>query len=255
MRAAVLGFLLCLVGCGPTQNELAAELRAQQTPFEQVVIAVERYKAAKGIYPETLGDVKGLAVPSIALPLKSATLYPLPLKYEVSRDRDFFRISYGIADKDDYELNATSSYLSTTKKWDASGYIKSLPHVEAWHYGTQYAASKSQKQLELAVLSLLDAAKANSAFPCRNFWQDWIDKNIGTGELANPAIPNVGEENESRMYVTENGEPVYGFVFVNKTYGGMTKPLSIVTTVYRYQGKESGWTIIQTCDASPDASQ
>ena len=251
MRAAVLGFLLCLVGCGPTHKEVIAELNEQQALFEQVVISIERYKAAKGIYPGTLGEVNGLAVPSIVLPLKSATLYPLPLKYEVSRNRDFFRINYGIADKDDYELHATSSYLSTTKKWDTSGYIEHLRHVEARHYGTQYAASKSRKQLELAVLSLLDAAKASSAYPCRNFWQDWVDKNIGTGESANPVLPNVGAVHESRMYVAENGEPVYGFVFTKKLYDPMTRPLSIAIAIYSYQGKNLGWELVQACDSSP----
>lgn len=251
IRAAVLSSLLCLAGCGPTQEELIVELRMQQAAFEQILVAIERYKDAKGAYPETLREVNGLVVPSITISLKSATLYSLPLKYEVSRNRDFFRVIYGISDKDDYELGATSSYLSTAKKWDTSSYIGPMHHVEARHYGTQYTASRSRKQLELAVLSLLDAAKANSAYPCRNFWQDWINKNIGTGESANPALPNVGQGNESRMYVAENGEPVYGFVFAKRLYRPMTKSLSIVIAVYRFQGKNIGWKLVQACDSSP----
>jgi len=247
----LLGFLLCLAGCGPSQDALKAELREQQTTFEQILISIERYKVAKGAYPENLRDVDGLAVPSIVLSLKSATLYPLPLTYEASRNRDFFRITYGIADQNDYELHAMSSYLSTVKKWEISRYTERLPHVEARYYGSQYTASQSQKQLDLAVLSLLDAAKTNSAYPCRNFWQDWIDKNIGTGEPPNPVLPNVGEENESRMYIAEKGEPVYGFVFTKKTYRPMTKPLSIAIAVYRFQGKKNGWALVQACDSSP----
>jgi hypothetical protein len=100
-----------------------------------------------------------------------------------------------------------SSYLSTTKKWKISRNVEGFHHVEAKYYGSQYVESKSRKQLEFAVYSLLDVARASSILPCRNFWGKGLG-NIGTGIPAIPELPSVEKNQETRMYVDENGEPV-----------------------------------------------
>ena len=244
--------IITLVGCkpAPSQADLEAHVLAQQHTFTAVANLIEQYHSAKGSYPSSLEEIEGLAVPTFALPDCFNSLRAEPVSYEVSRDRSFFRLTYGIYDSDDYNLHASSSYLSLNKKWDATRHLRRFSHVEAAHYGSRYQTTLSRDHLTLAVLSLLDSAKSNSAYPCRNFWRDWVVKAIGSGELMKRPLPTLPEINETVVYVTKDGQPAYAFEFKSKLYPPMTKPLMIVEAVYQTGTVSDEWTLVQQCDSS-----
>lgn len=244
--------IITLVGCKPvpSQGDLEAKVLAQQHTFAVVANLIEQYHSAKGSYPSRLDEVENLAIPVVSLPERFNSLRTAPISYEVSRDRSFFRLTYGIHDSDDYNLHASLSYLSLNKKWDITRHLERLTHVEAAHYGNQYQKTLSRDYLTLAVLSLLESAKSNSTYPCRNFWKDWVVKAIGSGELTNHPLPKRPGINETVVYVTKNGQPAYAFAFQSKLYPPMTKPLMIVEAVYQTEAVGNEWTLVQQCDSS-----
>lgn len=245
--------LITLVGCkpAPSQGDLEAKVLTQQDTFALVANSIEQYHSAKGSYPSRLDEVENLIIPTVSLPEHFDSLRTAPISYEVSRDRSFFRITYGIHDLDDYNLHASLSYLSLNKKWEITRHLERLTHVEAAHYGNQYQKTFSRDYLVLAVQSLLDSAKSNSAYPCRNFWKDWVVEAIGSGELMKHPLPKPLAINETVMYVTKNRQPIYAFAFQSKLYPPMTKPLMIVEAVYQMDAVGNEWTLMQQCDSSP----
>jgi hypothetical protein len=244
--------IITLVGCkpAPSQGDLETKVLAQQHTFAVVANSIEQYHSAKGSYPLRLDEVENLAIPTVSLPERFSSLRTAPISYEVSRDRSFFRLTYGIHDSDDYNLHASLSYLSLNKKWALSRYLEGLTHVEAAYYGSEYQKTLSSKYLTLAVLSLLESAKSNSTYPCRNFWKDWVVKAIGSGQPMNHPLPKRPGTIESVVYVTKNGPPIYAFAFQSKLYPTMTKPLILVEAVYQKQAVGNEWTLVQQCDAS-----
>lgn len=244
--------MITLVGCNPapSKGDLEAKVLAQQHTFAVVANSIEQYHSAKGSYPSRLDEVENLAIPTVSLPERFNSLRAAPINYEVSRDRSFFRLTYGIYDSDDYSVHASLSYLSLNKKWDLARYLEGLTHVEAAYYGGQYQKTLSRDYLTLAVLSLLESAKSNSAYPCRNFWKNWVVKAIGSGQLMSHPLPKRSGINESVVYVTKNGQPTYAFAFQSKLYPPMTKPLMIVQAIYQKQTVGNEWTLVQQCDSS-----
>lgn len=244
--------IITLVGCkpAPSQGDLEAKVLAQQHIFAVVANSIEHYHAANGSYPTRLAEVENLAIPMVSLPERFNSLRAAPISYEVSRDRSFFRLTYGIHDSEDYNLHASLSYLSLTKKWDLTHYLEQLTHVEAAHYGSKYQKIRSRDYLTLAVLSLLESAKSNSAYPCRNFWKDWVVKAIGPGEPMKNPLPKRRGIEETAVYVTKNGQPAYAFAFQSKLYPPMTKPLMIVEAVYQTEAMGNEWNLLQQCDSS-----
>ena len=239
-------------GCRPvpSRNDLEALVLAQQPTFALVAESIEKYHLSNGIYPLSIEEIKGHGVPSIALPERFKSLSAPPLRYEAARDRSFFRLTYGIHDADDYELHAGMSYLSLTKEWKLNDNRGLLSHVEATHYGEQYKKTLSNEYLTLAVQSLLDSAKANSAYPCRNFWKDWVVNAIGTGQPMERRLPLLAGINGATMYNTDNGRAAYAFAFQSELYPPMTTPLMIATAVYQTTNGGKDWALVQHCDSS-----
>jgi hypothetical protein len=229
---------------------LEATVLAQQQIFALVANSIEQYHSAKGSYPSRLDEIEDLSIPMVSLPERFNSFRAAPINYEASRDRSFFRLTYGIQDSKDYNLHASLSYLSLTKKWDLTHYVEPLTHVEATHYGSQYQKTRSRDYLTLAVLSLLESAKSNSAYPCRNFWKDWVVKAIGPGEPMKSFLQNRLGIDETAVYVTTNGQPAYAFAFQSKLYPPMTKPLMIVEAVYQTNAQGNEWNLLQQCDSS-----
>ena len=252
MRAFYFLLILTLVGCGPSRNDLEAELLSQQPTFARVVDLIEQYRSTKNVYPATLDDVENLTIPEVTLPSRFKSLRTAPVSYEVSRDHSFFRLTYGIYDPDDYELHATSSYLSFDKRWNPWNprHVERLAHVEATYFGAQYLQNHSRKYLNLAVLSLLDAARANSAYPCRNFWKDWVVEAIGSGQPLSRPLPKLSVVDEAVVYVAENGQAAYAFAFQSRLHHPTDKPLMIVIAVYQIEKGDAEWTLVQQCDSS-----
>ena len=229
---------------------MEAKVLAQQNIFALVASSIEQYHLANGSYPSRLDEVENLSIPMVSLPEGFNSLRTSPISYQVSRDRSFFRLTYGIRDSEDYNLHASLSYLSLTKKWDLTHYLERFTHVEATHYGSQYQKSRSREYLTLAVLSLLESAKSNSAYPCRNFWKEWVVKAIGPGEPMKNPLPKRQGIDEAAVYVTENGQPAYAFEFQSKLFSSMTKPLVIVEAVYQMEAMGNEWNLLQQCDSS-----
>lgn len=241
-----------LAGCNPAPSRGALEERvlAQQHSFAAVANLIEQHASAKGSYPSKLEEVENLAIPTVVLPEGFKSLRAAPTIYEVSRDRSFFRLTYGIYDTDDYALHASLSYLSLNKKWGPTQHLERFTHVEAARYGNQYKATRSRDSLTLAVMSLLDSAKSNSAHPCRNFWKDWVINSIGAGELKKHPLPKRPGIYETIVYETNEGQPAYAFQFKSKLFPPMTKPLMIVEAVYQMDPVGGDWAVVQQCDSS-----
>lgn len=244
--------LIALFGCdpSPSQGDLEKSVVSQQASFAAVTNLIEQYGSVEGSYPSTLEEVEGLTVPTVAVPDRFTSLRAAPISYEVSRDRSFFRLTYGIYDSDDYSLRASSSYLSLNKRWDTIQHLDRLTHVEAAHYGRQYQATLSRDHLTLSALSLLDSAKSNSAYPCRNFWKDWVVRAIGSGDTGQHPLPRRPEIDESVVYFTKDGRPAIAFEFKSKVFPPMTKPLMIVESVYQMDVVSGEWTLLKQCDSS-----
>lgn len=237
-----------LFGCESKMNEINRELSANQAQFSPLLASIENYRATNGAYPSALSDLGNLNIPKIVPSKNFKSFRPTQLTYEVGRDHTFFRVSYGLNDVDDYERLGFSIYSSIEPQWVTTTYITPLPHLEAEHYGSAYIASRSREKLDLAVQSLLSAARLNSDYPCRNFWHEWIIKSLGQGD-SSPVVPLMGER-EFIMYTDQEQRPVYGFAVNEVLYPSGTIPLKIVTGVYQMTLKSPEWKLMQTCDSA-----
>lgn len=242
-----------LAGCGvskPSQHELEMVLLQQEPRFSAVIDKIEKYRAENGHYPSDLQAVSDVASPLVDLPSQFKTLRTAPAHYDVARDRSFFRLTYGISDTEDYELHASSSYLSFENGWKVGRHVERFPHVEAQYFGARYKQGHSSESLTLAISSLLEAAKANSALPCRNLWAEWIEKALGTGEpqyLGSPALPVVGE---TKFYATRDNKVVYAILVDRKIFSPMKTPLPFVVGIYEWRKGNTAWAAVQRCDSS-----
>jgi hypothetical protein len=231
-------------------GDLESKVQAQQHTFAVVVDLIEKFRLAKGGYPSRLDEVEDLVVPPVLLPERFNSLRTIPMSYEVSRERSFFRLAYGIYDSEDSNLHSSMSYLSLEKKWDITRNLKGFTHVQAAHYGNQYKTTLSWDYLTLAVQSLLDSAKSNSIYPCRNLWKNWVTDAIGSGVPMNHLLPKRVGNYDTVLYAAKNGQPAYAFEFQSRLYPPMTKPLMIVEAVYKTETLGKEWTLVQQCDAS-----
>lgn len=242
-----------LAGCGlnkPSHQELEVALRQQEAQFSTVIDKIEKYRSENGRYPDDLQTVGDTTISSVELPSKFKALRKSPLRYEVARDHSFFRVTYGISDPEDYELHASSSYLSLEKRWKVGRYFEPFPHVEAQYFGAQYQQDHSPESLSLTISSLLEATKSNSAYPCRNLWVDWIEKALGSGELQSlgfPALPVVGE---TKFYATKDPQAAYAVVIDRKIFSPVQKPLPFVIGIYQLSKRSTAWVLVQQCDSS-----
>lgn len=251
MRKA-LSFLLliALIGCKPARVELDEHVVAQQPNFTHVVSAIEQYRQRVGKYPAALGDIQDLSIPPVVVPPGFEGFQAEPLRYEVSRDRSFFRLTYGIYNPADYEHYSFSTYLSLSKSWDREGHLHQLHHLEARHYGARYQQGRSIKDLDLAVQTLLDAAKSNSAYPCRNFWKEWVVAALGDGKALQQPLPNMPAVEEAVMYGAANDQSAYAFAFHAKEYRLNKKLIPVVVAIYRMAEQDREWALVQQCDSS-----
>lgn len=242
-----------LAACGvnkPSPHELEMVLLQQEPQFSAVIDKIEKYRAENGHYPSDLQAVSGLALPTVELPSQFKTLCTTPAHYEVTRDRSFFRVTYVVSDAEDYELHVSSSYLSFENRWKVGHHVERFPHVEAQYFGTLYQQDQSSKSLSLTISSLLEAAKANSAYPCRNLWADWIEKALGAGEpqyLGSPALPVVGE---TKFYATRDNKDAYAVVIDRRIFSPMKTPLPFVVGIYEWRKGNAAWAVVQRCDSS-----
>ena len=120
-----------LFGCESKMNDINRELSANQAQFSPLLASIENYRATNGTYPSALSDLGNLNIPKIVPPENFRSFRPTQLKYEVSRDHTFFRVSYGLNDAEDYERLGFSIYSSIEPKWAITTYITPLPHLEA----------------------------------------------------------------------------------------------------------------------------
>lgn len=242
-----------LAGCGvnkPSQNELEMALLQQEPRFSAVIDKIEKYRTENGHYPIDLQAVSAVTFPSVDLPAHFKTLRTVPAQYEVARDRSFFRVTYGISDPEDYELHASSSYLSFENRWKIDRHVERFPHVEAQHFGARYQQGHSFESLSLTITSILEAAEANSAYPCRNLWADWIEKALGAGapkHLGSPALPVIGE---TKFYATSDNRAAYAVVIDRKIFRPMKTPLPIVVGIYEWRKENTAWAVVRRCDSS-----
>jgi hypothetical protein len=242
-----------LAGCGvgkPSQSELEKILLQQAPSFSLLIEKIEKYRIENGRYPDDM-PAAGIESPIlVGLPENLKMFHSNPAHYEVARDRSFFRVTYGVNDPEDYDLYASSSYLSFEKEWKVGHYGERFPHVEAKYFGAQYQQSHSYNSLELAIFSLLEAAKSNSAYPCRNFWGDWVDKSLGIGALQSSSLPRVPVEGEVRIYAASDKKKSYAMAIDRKLFLNTKKPLPFVTGVYRLNKGGKKWMLVQQCDSS-----
>jgi hypothetical protein len=242
-----------LAGCGvskPSQNELEMVLLQQELRFSAVIDKIEKYRTENGHYPSDLQAVSDVAFTSVDLPAQFKTLRTAPAHYEVARDRSFFRVTYGISDAEDYELHASSSYLSFENRWNIGHHVERFPHVEAKYFGARYQQGHSSESLSLTITSLLEAATANSAYPCRNLWADWIEKALGAGapqHLGSPSLPVVGE---TKFYTTRDNKAAYAVVIDRKIFSPMKTPLPFVVGIFEWRLENTAWAVVQRCDSS-----
>lgn len=247
----ILMVVVVLAGCGvnrPSQHELEMALSQQEPRFSAVIAKIEKYRSENGRYPSDLHAFGDAATPSVELPSQFKTLRTAPAQYEVARDHSFFRVTYGISDSEDYELHASSSYLSFEKQWKVGRHVERFPHVEAQYFGGRYQQGHSSESLSLTISSLIEAAKSNSAYPCRNLWADWVEKALGVGKpqsLMVPALPAAGETN---IYVAEDTKLAYAITIDRKIFGPMKKPLPFVVGIYKLN--RGNWVLVQQCDSS-----
>lgn len=242
-----------LAGCGggkPSQFELEKILLQQAPSFSLLIEKIEKYRTENGRYPDDM-PAAGIESPILlALPENLKMFHTNPAHYEVARDRSFFRITYGVNDPEDYELHASSSYLSFEKEWKVGHYVERFPHTEAKYFGAQYQQSHSYNSLELAVSSLLEAATSNSAYPCRNFWEGWVDESLGIGALQSSSLPKVPVEGQFRLYATSDKKKSYAMAIDRKLFHNANKPLPFVTGVYKLDKDGNKWVLMQQCDSS-----
>lgn len=245
--------VIALAGCGaskPSQSDLESILRQQKQQFSVLIEKIEKNHSEKTQYPNDLNAIDAASIPSIALTEKHKTLRTTPAHYEVSRDHSFYRVTYGVSDSEDYEIHASSSYLSFEKDWKVGRYVERFPHVEANYFGSQYQQSHSYKFLELAVSSLLEAAKSNSDYPCRNLWGEWVDKALGVGMLKQLQFPDLPAAKEVRLYTTSDKKKTYAVAMDRKVFRNTKEPLTFVVAVYKLSSGSNNWVLVQQCDSS-----
>jgi hypothetical protein len=241
-----------LLGCRPSQEEVEVgrEVSSRQSIFFPVVDALNRYYSANGGYPKDIADLKGVDIPKVLTSSKLQSFRSKQLTYEVSRDRSFFRVSFGVYNKYDYERFAISVYSSIDSKWITTRSVEVMPHVEAMYYGAAYLMDSSKLQLDLSVRSLLDANRLSSSHGCRNLWRDWIVKAIGIGSKDKVVLP--GNANEVLTYWDLKKRSGYAFEISEELYKPMTNPIKIVRGVYQITPNSNEWKLLQKCDSSND---
>lgn len=244
-----------LSGCGDSgisRQELMRELEKQSPRFQFIVDSLDKHYEIHEKYPLSLSELNIDDVPPVLVLQEHSHVEPSGLKYSVARDRSFFRLSYGLTDTHRFSHGYTfASYSSPDRKWDYSTYLNSLPHVESRYYGALFAETRTTASLEMAVSSLLDAARGNAtALPCRNFWRSWVDTALGQGQGTSYDFQH-SPGLEARLYSSMDEGRSYMFLFRDKLFPPMTKPLSIVVAVYRTHSIESGeWVLHQQCGPS-----
>ena len=242
-----------LAACGDphiSQDDLEAALVKQQPKLDVLAVAIEKHKETTGDYPTTLSEIQIKSMPSVSLPAAYKSLRTALPQYELAREKSFFRLTYAVSDANDYNIYAASSYISYDKQWQVNWDPERFIWLEIRHYGQDYQGRHSARDLDLTVQSLMEATKNNSAYPCRNFWQEWVVSSLGQGGSGRESFPTVNDSGEVSIYPALDGEGAYAFVTTEKPYRPMTKPLRIVTAVYRLEDKSTGWELLQTCDSS-----
>lgn len=240
-----------LAGCGvdkPSQHELEMALHQQEPRLSVLVDKIEKYRTDNGRYPSDLQAFGNATDATADLSSQFKTLRTAPAQYEVARDHSFFRLTYGLSDPEDYELHASSSYLSFEKRWHVDRYVERFPHVEAQYFGALYQQGHSPESLRLTIASLIEASTSNSAFPCRNLWAEWIDKALGAGEPQSILVPSLPGSGQTDVYATKNSELAYAIAIDRKIFGSMKKPLPFVVGIY--EKNKGNWELVKQCDAS-----
>lgn len=153
-----------------------------------------------------------------------------------------------MVDPKDYPVQASSSYLSLVKKWEDGSVDQRMVHVEANYYGRLYRESGSAKYLDLAVSSLLDAAKFSDAYPCRNFWNDWVIKAIGPGQSLGSPLQKPFSGRAAVVYAAQDSREAYAFSVQGKLYPPITYPLDIVVSVFQSDKDSPEWHLVRLCD-------
>lgn len=255
MRLITLLFVtLLLVGCEgnkPSKQDLEDLLLQQKSRFAAVSSLIEEYHREHGDYPSSLQTVGDGTTSSAILPTRGfESINAYSAVYEVARDRSFFRLTYAVGHKEDYELHASYSYLSFEDTWKLDQHIYRFPHIEAKYFGAQYQQDRSEKSLELTIASLLDAAKGNSAYPCRNLWAEWIEQALGEGEPQHRKAPPLPVD-RATLYSTKDNRVMYAIAVDQKVFGNMDKALLFVVGVFEWRRGSKDWALVQHCDASP----
>lgn len=255
MRLVTLLFVtLLLVGCEgnkPSKQDLEDLLIQQESRFAAVSTLIERYRREHGDYPSSLQTVGDGARSAAILPTRGfESINADSAVYEVARDRSFFRLTYAVGDKEDYELHASYSYLSFEDTWKLDQHIYTFPHIEAKHFGAQYQQGRSAKSLELAIASILDAAKGNRAYPCLNLWPEWIEEALGKGEPQYRKAPLLPVD-QATLYASKDNRVIYAIAIDQKKFSNRDKPLRFVVGVYEWRRGSRSWALVQHCDSPP----
>jgi hypothetical protein len=256
MRMAWALLAPCIIaGCGISKvdisrEELSQEVSRQQPQFQPIVTALEQYHGSQGRYPDSLKDLNQ-PIPPVTTPKVRSTLAPWALHYEVARDRSFFRLAYGVEDKNDSELHAFGIYTSLKREWDFSGSPSPFTVLEARRYGERSRETGSHIDLDLAVQSLLDSVRKTNGPPCRNFWKPYVDNSIGMGQSTSRSFLDAPAYEGVRIFTSGDKKRTYAFLFRKQIYPPMTTALPIVVAIYRGNGgRDAEVTLQQVCDSS-----
>jgi hypothetical protein len=224
---AFLALVVGLAGCGQRPAaQLDSEVQKARSQVAPVIEALLAYEGKHRKFPQTLGEL-GIEAPNIAKKAPAGSLSTGPLQYQAARDGSFARVFYWVADEGDYEVSSTGLYDTRVRTWTEVSDLSPFPYEEAQHFGRTYRANSAPAPLELAVASLVDAAKIGP-HPCRNLWQGWVFEALGPGRplQAAPADLLPGSGAPPVEYRSADGRSAYAFVFREEVHKPMKKPLA-----------------------------